>query len=135
MTNPTETLQHSGMTEGAFAVNRRGVDDRVCVVSPDGEIDLATAPALKAALLESLHEGYRDVIVDLSGVSHMDSTGLGVLVAFHRRLDGHGRLAIAAIQRAVLTIFEITGIGAKFDTFATVDEAIARAHDTPQQEG
>jgi anti-sigma B factor antagonist len=121
------------MTHETFVVNRREVDGHVCVISPEGEIDLATAPALKSALLESLQNGNFYIVVDLAEVSHMDSTGLGVLVAFLRRLADHGRLALTGIQGGVLTLFEVTGLDAKFDIFPTVDDALAHARETSGQ--
>ena len=107
-------------------------DAQLAILRIEGDEDRTTSGRRRRPFSAAI-AATRDVIVDLSQVSHMDSTGLGVLVAFDRRLDGHGRLTIAAIQRAVLTIFEITGIGAKFDIFATVDEAIVHAHDTSEQ--
>jgi anti-sigma B factor antagonist len=79
---------------------------------------------LKAALLELQRDGCSQFIVDLSSVEHMDSTGLGVLVGLKRQLADRGLLAIAAVPRNVLSLFEITGLDARFEIFSTLDEAL-----------
>jgi anti-sigma B factor antagonist len=104
-------------------VRRRPLDDRTCVITVAGEIDLASAPALKSALAESLAYGHCQFILDLSRVAHMDSTGLGVLIGFQKRLHDDAEVAIAAAPDNVMTVLKITGLEARFGTFATVDEA------------
>ena len=62
--------------------SRDGVD----VLSVEGEIDVATAPRLIAALNDAVAEAVRSVIIDLTSVGFMDSTGLALLINAHRRL-------------------------------------------------
>jgi anti-anti-sigma factor len=61
--------------------------DRRAVVVIRGELDLATAPELEAAIQGRLDEG-QDVVVDLRELEFMDSTGLRVLVSAHARVEG-----------------------------------------------
>jgi anti-sigma B factor antagonist len=63
----------------------------VAVLSVHGEIDLATAPVLRELLLPILEHQTGPVVVDLSEVAFMDSTGLHVLVATLRRLEPQNR--------------------------------------------
>jgi len=66
-------------------------------------------------------------VLDLSNVTFMDSTGLGVLIGIERHLSEGERLAIACPQPAVAKIFELTGLYAALRVFPAVDEALAYA--------
>ncbi len=74
---------------GLLAAHEQQED--VAVLSVHGEIDLATAPALREFLLPILEHQTGPVVVDLSEVAFMDSTGLHVLVATLRRLEPQNR--------------------------------------------
>ena len=96
----------------------------VTVLAVEGELDLATSPNLKWALLEALHSGRPKLVVDLAAVSFMDSTALGVLVSIARGLEHDQRIALAGVQPDVRRVLEITGLEDAFATYATVDEAL-----------
>jgi anti-sigma B factor antagonist len=112
----------------AFAVIRRELDEHTGVLSVEGELDLASAPSLKWALTDLLGAGYNRVVVDLSLVSFIDSTALGVLVGIKRNLSPDARLAIACAHPDVLNIFELTGLDATFDIFPSFEDALAHVH-------
>ncbi len=79
------------------------------VVSARGEIDLATAPALRDEVLRRLRQGH--VVLDLAGVSFFDSAGLHALVASHRRATLLGnRLCVAGAGPSVLTVLRLTQV-------------------------
>ena len=69
-----------------FSISISDRDGRAVVVIR-GELDLATAPDLEAAIKSRLDDG-QDVVVDLRELEFMDSTGLRVLVAAHGRVEG-----------------------------------------------
>jgi anti-anti-sigma factor len=69
-----------------FSISISDRDGRAVVVIR-GELDLATAPDLEAAIQGRLDDG-QDVVVDLRELDFMDSTGLRVLVAAHARVEG-----------------------------------------------
>jgi anti-anti-sigma factor len=94
-------------------------------VAVEGEVDLATAPVLKGALLARVAAGATRLVLDLSGVVHMDSTGLGVLVGVRRRLPEDGVIAVAGAGPAIRSVFEITGLDRTFKLFPSVEDAIA----------
>ena len=90
----------------------------------DGEIDTATAPRLQAGLDEALDaadaEGSR-VVVDLTGVTFLASSGLAVLIGGARRVTAlGGRLRLVAASRSVTRPLQVTGADALFDTFDDV---------------
>ena len=74
----------------------------------DGELDLATAPLLKEALVDLGSE--RDVHLDLALLTFLDSSGLHVLVALAQSLDGNRSVVLVNPSTAVRRCLEITGI-------------------------
>jgi anti-sigma B factor antagonist len=107
-----------------FGISHREVDERTCVIAVEGELDLATAPALKWTLVELLAQGYDHFVIDLSGLTHMDSMGIGVLVAFRKRIESDGRLAIAGLPAKVSKLLGATGLEDLFDSYRTIDDAL-----------
>jgi anti-sigma B factor antagonist len=108
-----------------FGITHREVDDRTCVVTVEGDLDLASAPRLKLALVDLMGKGYGRYVLDLSQLTHMDSMGLGVLVGFHKRLDNDARLALACVPPKQRKLLELTGLDTRFDSFPTVEEAVS----------
>jgi anti-sigma B factor antagonist len=90
-----------------------------------GEIDLQTAPELRERLTDLVATGVRHLIIDASGITFLDSTGLAVLVAGHDRLRAHGgSLALAGNQERIVRLLRLTGLIRLFPPYATVAEAI-----------
>ncbi len=76
-----------------------------------GSLDIATSPTVRAALSEAADEGKHDIIVDLTELQFIDSTGLGALIGGHRRAVEHGgRLSLIAREGAILRLLNITGL-------------------------
>ena len=94
------------------------------MVSPDGALDLGSAPRLKRTLAELAGKNCTRIVIDLSRVTFMDSTALGVLVGIGRRLGPDGVLAVAAPSAQARTLFEVTGLNRTIEMFPTVDAAI-----------
>ncbi|MGA9876789.1 MAG: STAS domain-containing protein [Solirubrobacteraceae bacterium] len=109
----------------AFAISQRELDGSTCALSVEGELELVSAPRLKWALTDALGAGYSQVVLDLSRVTFIDSTALGVLVGVQRGLDASARLAIAGAHSQVLRIFDLSGLCGMFDIFSTFDDALA----------
>jgi anti-sigma B factor antagonist len=84
-------------------------DDAVVVVVV-GEIDIATAPALERLLIEAEATTAGSVIVDLDGVTFMDSSGLQVLVAHTLSQDNGNRLRLTRGSRQVQRLFAVSGM-------------------------
>jgi anti-sigma B factor antagonist len=110
---------------GTFVVDQHQLEGGVGLVTVVGELDLASAPDLKWALSDALGSGAVQLVVDLSEVTFIDSTALGVLVGARRHLRPGARMAIAGMAPTVLNIFELTGLDSTFEMFATVEEALA----------
>jgi anti-anti-sigma factor len=77
----------------------------------DGELDLATAPELDRLLDELARHGHSRLLVDLTGLKFMDSTGLASIVRALRTADDNGhRLSVRRGSPQVQRLFELTGI-------------------------
>ena len=95
------------------------------MIAVRGAIDLFAAPELKGRLLEALDNGAREVVLDLCGASFVDSTGLGVLLAAHKRLAARaGRLIVVLSEPRVDRVFEIAGLDAIFEVVPTRKDAL-----------
>ncbi|SHG09711.1 anti-sigma B factor antagonist [Jatrophihabitans endophyticus] len=96
------------------------------VVAVSGEVDVYSAPALKDSLSELLQSGVTSVVVDLSDVAFLDSTGLGALVeARSATTEAGGALPLVCHQERILKLFAITGLDGVFSIHGTVDDAVA----------
>ena len=108
-----------------FDIRTEQLGDDDYVISLAGEVDLYTAPEFKQQLLEVISQGGRNVIVDFSDTTFIDSTTLGVLVGGVKRLRSHdGQLALVCSDRNITKIFEITGLDRVFTIYGTRDEAV-----------
>ena len=96
------------------------------VVHLGGEIDVYTAPLVRERLDEQILSGRTDLVVDLTGVTFLDSTGLGVLVGRLKlaRTRG-GALRLAGAEDRVLKVFAITGLDKIFEMHPDLDSALA----------
>jgi anti-sigma B factor antagonist len=91
-------------------------DSATTVLTAAGEIDSSSAPTLRSRLDAVLDDGVSSVTVDLRQVTFLDSAGLCVLAAAHRRAVKEGlRLRVLATSRAVVRPMQITGLYALLD--------------------
>jgi anti-sigma B factor antagonist len=89
--------------------------DSGVVVGVEGELDLSTAPQLRDELVALAEEGQTRVVLDLTRLSFIDSTGLSVLVmALNRSRADSGSVVIRNPSQSVLRILEITGLVSVF---------------------
>ena len=99
-----------------------GVDDVAgrAVIRVAGDVDIDTAPSLSLLVGDLLEEGRRDLVVDVSGVDFIDSTGLGVLVGALKDTERHdGTLELLCTRRRMLNLLHLAGLDEAF----TVHEA------------
>ncbi len=102
------------------------VDEHVTVVDVRGEIHVSTASEFSRRLGGALERGRRLVVLDLTGVEFIDSTGMGVLLGGLRDVSRRGgRLVLALANPTVLRLFEITRLDDTFDIVPTREEALA----------
>jgi len=108
-----------------FDIKTEQLSEGSYVISLAGEVDLYTAPEFKQQLLDAISNGARNVVVDFSGTTFIDSTTLGVLVGGVKRLRSNdGQLTLVCNDRNITKIFEITGLDRIFTIYPTRDEAV-----------
>lgn len=96
------------------------------VLAVQGEVDLHSASRLTDRLTAILDAGERSVVVDLSPLAFLDSTGLGALVAARNLAQQTGAtLRLVCTSEWLLKLFRITGLDAVFEIFPTVSQALA----------
>ncbi len=90
-----------------------------------GSLDLETAPSLRAALTQAADEGKNDIIVDLTQLEFLDSTGLGALIGAHRRaLEHGGRLRLIVASGPIERLLNITGLIDIFAAYGSIESAL-----------
>jgi anti-sigma B factor antagonist len=109
-----------------FQINDEEIDSTTHVIELGGEVDLYTAPEFKERLVELIESGKKQIVVDLSQATFIDSTTLGVLVGGVKRLrPAGGSLALVCTDQNITKIFEITGLDRVFPIHDTRDEALS----------
>ena len=109
----------------SLEVQTRQAENGVTVVAPTGRLDVAGAPALKDAIGEALKNGQPRVVIDMEGVSFVDSTGLGSVIAALKQIrSSQGDLRLAAPNQQVRVVLELTTLDRVFPYFSTVEEAL-----------
>jgi anti-anti-sigma factor len=83
-----------------------------------GELDLATAPILGAAIEDAVTRGRERVVVDLAAAPFIDSSGINELVRAVHRVDGHATLLVRSPPTQALHVFKVTGV----DQFLKIDD-------------
>jgi anti-sigma B factor antagonist len=90
-----------------------------------GQVDVRTAARMRRHLLDLLDAGHVDVIIDMTTVDFMDSSGLNVLVGALRTVrPSGGTLRVVAVSRHLKQLFEITGVHKILPLHATLADAV-----------
>jgi anti-sigma B factor antagonist len=81
------------------------------VIAASGEVDLASSPELDIAIIAAIKSGSSSLVIDLTDVSFMDSSGLGVIVRGLKRCrEADKDLDLVITNERVLKVFGITGL-------------------------
>ncbi|EXG79306.1 anti-anti-sigma regulatory factor, SpoIIAA [Cryptosporangium arvum DSM 44712] len=100
-----------------------------------GEVDMATTPQLRDELLGLVDAGHKYLVLDVSGVPFLDSTGLGVLMEVHRRLrDNSGAAALVGARPALVRLLTITNLSRALPVYRSVEDASAAVTGSPAAE-
>jgi anti-anti-sigma factor len=112
-------------TDDLLSVELDAAGEDISVVALSGELDLSTIPRLEPLLLEEL--GRRSaVIIDLTSLDFIDSSGIGLLIKARQADNGSGRLhTVVSPGSQVERVFTITGIGRVLPLFSARAEALA----------
>ena len=101
---------------------------RAVVIRPKmPRVDIEVAGQFRAALLRLVEQGHRSLVVDMSEVSFIDSSGLGALVSALKALktqDRTGDIRLANVQQPVVALLEIIRLQRVFTSFPSVEQAV-----------
>ena len=96
------------------------------IVEAADELDMATAPDLRHSLLQGINDGYHRVVLDLTKVTFIDSSGFAVLISALKRLRASGGdLRLAGAGRAPLSAMRISGLDQIFAMYPNVAAAVS----------
>jgi anti-sigma B factor antagonist len=99
--------------------------EQYAVLTAGGRLDTTTAPDLKAAIKRLVKDGCLHVIVDLDGVSFIDSSGLAALVSGLKAVrDAGGTLKLTGLSDQVRTVFGVTLLDRVFEFYPDVASAV-----------
>ena len=111
----------------SFDLNEESLDQQTHLIAVRGEVHVSTAPEFSERLNDAIAGGKTGVVIDMTGVDFIDSTGLSVLLNALRRVTRQqGTLALAVSNPTVLRLFEITRLDSTFDILPDRETAIAR---------
>ena len=81
------------------------------IITPSRDLDIASAPQLGRAILNSLDSGNTNLILDFGGVELIDSAAIGVLLSAQRRVEAAGgQLVVTNPSAHVRRVFALTGV-------------------------
>lgn len=110
------------------------IEDRqegsVLIVKPlEQALDAYAAPGFRDRMGELIQQGHRAIVLNLSDVNFLDSTGLGAIVSSLKRLDGQGVMVICGVHEMVMDVFRLTRMDRVFPIVASTEEALAVAQE------
>ena len=89
----------------------------------EGRIVADIAPQFKADMIAYIQRGNRKIILDLSHVAFIDSSGLGALIGTLKAIGNDGELVLCGLQDAVVNMFKLTRMNKVFRIFENPEEA------------
>lgn len=96
------------------------------VLNVAGEIDIYTAPRFKNAIAEVINQGYTNILIDMSRVDFMDSSGFGTLLSATKPLRPvGGSISLCSCNEAISRMLEITRLNTLFRVFKSREEALS----------
>lgn len=100
------------------------LDDLITVVRGEGRLNMVSAPVLRQAVTESIAGGRPRIVVDLSGIEFMDSSGLGALVGCLKTArQAGGDLRISAPSDQVVMVLQLSNLDRILTSYPTAEEA------------
>lgn len=96
------------------------------VVEISGRVTIGHDARLREAILEALEGGAKNIVLSMRGVTKLDSSGVGELVAGHASVRRQGgRLLVAELPGRVAEVLQITALLGVLELFEEIDDALA----------
>jgi anti-sigma B factor antagonist len=108
-----------------FRLVEKDLGEEARLLAVRGEIDIAVAPEFRESVASATDDSVRKVVVDLSEVQFMDSSGLQVLLNLRKDLTARGgELVLACDSAPVLDLFRLTGLDKVCEIVPSVDDVL-----------
>lgn len=99
--------------------------DEVTIIKPLAKrIDASVATEFKGKIVDTINAGNFRIVLDLSNVAFIDSSGLGAIISSLKTIGGNGDLVICGMNETVMGLFKLTRMNLVFRIFSTQPEAI-----------
>jgi anti-sigma B factor antagonist len=111
---------------GPAAFEGQSLDESMELLTVVGELDLSNSTELRAHVHRAIRDGRNRIVIDLSDLTHMDSSGMAALIDAHQLAEERGgRLALVITSESVRRTVEVRGLDRLFTTAESRDEALA----------
>ncbi|MCL6269809.1 STAS domain-containing protein [Sansalvadorimonas sp. 2012CJ34-2] len=104
--------------------NRQEADKTVVEID-EARLDASQATPFRDYMTDLISQGQRDLVLDLSQVDFMDSSGLGAIVGALKELNGDGSIQLAGPQKSVNDLFDLTCMDKIFTIHSSVNDALS----------
>ena len=102
------------------------MDGEVVIAAISGRLDAVRVPSIGPQVTTLPDEGATTVVLDLSGLEWIDSSGVCLLVTLYKKIKANGgRVHVACLQRQPTEIFRLLRLEAAFKVFETIQEAVS----------
>ncbi len=105
-------------------IEHKTVNGILVVIPLEKRIDASSATDFKQKLIDWISQGHRRILLDLSRVDFVDSSGLGAIVSGLKTIGTNGDMVICGIRDTVMSLFQLTRMNRVFQIFPSQDEAV-----------
>lgn len=98
---------------------------KVLLVTPnESRLDAGVAQSFKSKMSELVEAGHADIVIDLSKVTLIDSSGLGVLVSIMKKIGEKGEIRLCGLRDNIKSLFQLTRLDKVFAIYHSQAEAV-----------
>jgi len=99
--------------------------DKVLLVTPnESRLDAGVAQSFKSKMIEFVEAGHTNIVIDLSKVTLIDSSGLGVLVSILKKIGERGEIGLCGLRDNIKSLFQLTRLDKVFAMYHSEEEAV-----------
>jgi anti-sigma B factor antagonist len=106
-------------------LDQRSAGDMLVVTPLEDRLDARVATDFKERMAELIASGNMKIVLDLSRVEFIDSSGLGAIVSSLKRMGGRGDLVVCGLQETTMTMFRLTRMDRVFQVYDSEQQAVS----------
>lgn len=107
-----------------MCISSQQQDQFLVITFTEKRLSAALAPEFENKVKNLINEGHTTIILDLSNVGFLDSSGLGAIVSSFQALNGQGEFILCGVQGAVASLFKLTRMDKIFKIYANLEDAL-----------